>query len=148
MKKIMFCVCLCWILPLISPAQSNDYQKTVEELLVVSGSGEVLQQTIPRIFALLKQQTPGVADAYWEEAEKEITQTASSELAAMMAPVYQKYLTQEELNEIIAFYKTPSGRKLAEVSPRISTEMLTIGQQWGMQLSQKILQQLKDKGHL
>lgn len=148
MNKLIIYLCFCLALPGLMSAQSNDYQKTVEKLISVSGAGSTFQSVVPRIFALLKQQNASVPAAFWEEAEKEMTQTANSELAAMMVPVYRKYLSQEELDEIIAFYETPAGRKLAEVSPQISTEMMTIGQQWGMQLSQKIYQQLKDKGYL
>ena len=96
---------------------------------------------------MLKEQIPIIPDAYWDELEQEITKTAPAELAIMIVPVYRKYLSQEELNEIIAFYKTPAGQKLATVSPQISAELLSVGQQWGLQLSQKVLKQLQEKGY-
>lgn len=147
MTKLIFCLCFCLALPGLMSAQSNDYQKSVEKLLELSGASNTLQSIVPSLFSLLKQQTSGIPDIYWEEAEKEIMQTANADLAIMMVPVYRKYLSQEELDKIIEFYQTPAGHKLAEVNPQISAELLTIGQQWGLQLSQKVLQKLKDKGY-
>ena len=148
MKKALYILCIYLCLPFLSPAQTNDYQKSVEKLIEVSGAGHTLQSTAPRLLSMLKQQSLGIPDIFWETVEKELLQNANKELAVMMVPVYRKYLTQEELDKIIEFYETPIGRKLAEVSPHISDEMLTIGQQWGMQFSQRILQQLKDQGYL
>ncbi len=147
MKKLLIVFCLYLGLPGFVAAQSNDYLKSVEELLSVSGSGAVLQKIIPSMLSMLKEQIPIIPDAYWNELEQEITKTAPAELAIMIVPVYRKYLSQEELNEIIAFYKTPAGQKLATVSPQISAELLSVGQQWGLQLSQKVLKQLQEKGY-
>lgn len=148
MKKLILTLCLCLAASLGATAQQNDYQKTVEELISISGAGSTFQSIVPQMFDMMRQQIKNVPEAYWDEAEKEMTQTANAELAAMLVPVYQKYLSQQELDEIIAFYHTPAGKKLAESSPKISGEALAIGQQWGMQLGQKIYQQLKDKGYL
>ncbi len=150
MKKLL-CICvLCLGVALQARAQqpNNDYQKVVEEMIEVSGSGEVFQAVVPQIFGMLKGQLPNVPDVYWTEAEAEMAKTANGELAALLVPVYHKYLSIGELREIIAFYKTPAGKKLAEVTPQISSDAMVVGQQWGMQLGQRIYKQLQEKGLL
>ena len=41
-----------------------------------------------------------------------------------IVPIYDKYYSPEELREIIAFYKTPAGQKMIEVTPKIMSEFL------------------------
>lgn len=41
-----------------------------------------------------------------------------------LVPIYDKYYSPEELREIIAFYKTPAGQKMIEVTPKIVSEFL------------------------
>jgi len=43
--------------------------------------------------------------------------------------LYDKYFTQEEINELIAFYKSREGQKLAEVTPKIQNDLMLIIQQ-------------------
>jgi uncharacterized protein len=38
--------------------------------------------------------------------------------------VYDKYFTEAEVKDLIAFYKTPTGRKSIKILPQISAEML------------------------
>ena len=43
-----------------------------------------------------------------------------------MLILYDKYFTQEEINDFIHFYKTPSGQKYINSTPEITKEMMTI----------------------
>ena len=55
-------------------------------------------------------------------------------------PVYKKYLTLDDLKEIIKFYETPVGKKLSEMNPKATAEILPIAQQIGMQTMQELMQ--------
>jgi hypothetical protein len=65
----------------------------------------------------------------------------------MLAPVYYKHLTLEDLNQIIVFYKTPAGKKMATATPAITQESMQIGQQWGMKIGEKVEDKLREKGY-
>lgn len=47
-----------------------------------------------------------------------------------MAPVYEKHLTEADLNEVIKFYNSPVGKKLAGKTPAITQESMAAGQTW------------------
>ena len=51
-----------------------------------------------------------------------------------MAAVYMEEFTHDEVKEILAFYTTPTGKKMAEKSMVISQKGITIGQAWGIEL--------------
>ena len=43
-----------------------------------------------------------------------------------MVDIYDKYFTQNEINDYISFYKTPSGQKLIQVSPDIQKDLMEV----------------------
>ncbi|HEY6331469.1 MAG TPA: DUF2059 domain-containing protein [Blastocatellia bacterium] len=43
-------------------------------------------------------------------------------IAAVYVPLYDKYYTEDDLRDLIAFYKTPTGQKLVLVSPMLAAE--------------------------
>jgi hypothetical protein len=43
-----------------------------------------------------------------------------------MVALYDKYFSQKEINDYIAFYKTPSGQKFIKVTPDISKDLMMI----------------------
>ena len=46
--------------------------------------------------------------------------------------------TEEDLDNIIRFYETPSGRRMADAQPKIATDAMGVAQQWAMQFAQKM----------
>jgi len=50
------------------------------------------------------------------------------EMMKEIAPLYTKNYTSAELKELTAFYRTPLGRKMLALTPRLSAESMAIGQ--------------------
>lgn len=67
-----------------------------------------------------------------------------------VARIMAKYFTQEELEQIAAFYKTPAGTKFADLLPKVSTEALQAVKGWSdrvqEELYEKSVAELKKKG--
>ncbi|MFM8242752.1 MAG: DUF2059 domain-containing protein [Crocinitomicaceae bacterium] len=51
------------------------------------------------------------------------------------------------LDRIIAFYATPAGKKLSASQPAITAESMSVGQEWGARLGERVLKKLKEKGY-
>ena len=64
-----------------------------------------------------------------------------------MHPVYQKYLTLDDLKKIVAFYETPVGKKLGVSTPAMMTEGMQIGQQLGMEIANELQKDLDAQGN-
>lgn len=56
-----------------------------------------------------------------------------------MVDIYDKYFTQNEINDYISFYKTPAGQKLIQVSPDIQKDLMEVMSQRYMPELQKNL---------
>lgn len=122
----------------------TDAEKTAHELLTVSGSGTMGKQVVQQMIYMQKQTNPDVPEEVWEEV---VNAVDTDGLLDIVAPAYVQHFTIDEMNEIIAFYKTPTGKKLIEKQPLIMQQTMVASQQWGMELVQKMTTILKEKGY-
>lgn len=60
-------------------------------------------------------------------------------------PVYQKYLSQEDIEVMNAFYNSSTGKKLVKIQPAIMQESMQLGQQWGKDVARKIMMKYKEQ---
>ena len=86
----------------------------ITEFIEASGIRQSMQANIERIIA----QSPAEKQAELK------TVFDINGIIRQLVPVYDKYYSPEELMEIIAFYKTPAGQKMIEVTPKIMSEFL------------------------
>lgn len=145
MKKIIFLTASLFVATLTLSAQSSDYSKKLNEMFVVSGSEESYKAAITQMLTIFKQQSPETGEDTWKELEVEFMKSSISDLTEMLVPVYQKYLTLEDLEGMIAFYKTPVGQKYARTTPLIMQESMQIGAEWGQKIGENLQKKLEEK---
>ena len=58
-----------------------------------------------------------------------------------------KYMTKEDLEDLIKFYQSPIGKKFAKNTPMIVQESMQIGQEWGMKIGEDFAKKMKKKGY-
>lgn len=56
----------------------------------------------------------------------------SGQLSQQLVPIYEREFSPKEIQELIAFYKTPIGRKLAVSLATIDAKSAQEGQQWAV----------------
>ena len=153
MKKILFILVFVLGVSVVTMAQtaqnqpSKEYVAELKKMIVSSGSDATFKVMIPQMFAMMKQQLPNVPAEFWTETEKEMMKTLVDDLVEMLAPIYQKHLTLKDLQEIVKFYESPIGKKMA-AQPAITSESMKVGQQWGMNIAMKVQEALKAKGYM
>lgn len=100
--------------PAPKPVVSAEKVVLITEFIEVSGIRQSIQAIIDRIIA----QSP---------PEKQTELKSVFDMPGIMRelmPIYDKYYSSEELKEISAFYRTPAGQKMIEVTPKIMNEFL------------------------
>ncbi len=112
-------------------------EKSIREFMDVTGSGELGIQVMNQMIPSLKQLAPDAPDSFWDDFRKEVS---ADELISLIVPVYQKHFTEDDMKALIAFYKSEAGKKYVSKLPAISQESMQLGQNWGQQLAQKVLQ--------
>ena len=63
----------------------------------------------------------------------------------LVVPIYQKYFTPDDIEELVAFYKSSVGRKLISVTPNIMKETGQAGQEWVKKATQRLIPRIKKK---
>jgi hypothetical protein len=120
----------------ITPAQ-------VHEILELTGAHRLAVQMMRGMMGYLQKSFPpympkDVMDDLEASLEK-------IDLEPMAVKTYQQHISTEDAVQIIAFYKTPAGRRVVDVMPMITEEMQESGAKAGMQISQEVLERHMDE---
>ena len=66
-------------------------------------------------------------------------------LLKYLLPIYDKYFTNEDLENLLAFYQSDAGKKILKAMPNIMQESMVVGQEWGRSLGPVLIERLKTK---
>jgi hypothetical protein len=135
--KIPFTL-LLFSISVLTAQVADSYESTLNEMIRVSGTGEAFIASVQQMKNMFKNQFTDINDNDWNEIEEYINRESFPNLIKQLKPVYQKHLTEEDLKLIITFYKSEAGKKFAIKTPFIAQESMMVGQQWGIELGQKI----------
>ena len=115
----------------------------INRLLNLTGSGKLGFQILNQVILSAKQTYPDASNDFWHEFMKEVDANEMQEIAMN---IYAKHFTPDEIRDLIAFYETPTGQKLAHNLPLISRESMAASQQWGQKIITELDTKLKQKG--
>ncbi|RBQ03627.1 DUF2059 domain-containing protein [Pedobacter miscanthi] len=128
--------------------ENTRYKSSLTKMIQVSGSEVAYKGVVNQMIVMFKQQQSNVPQEFWDEFTVELNKNVINQLVDLVLPIYQKHLTEADLQGVIAFYETPVGKKFAEKTPLITQESMMAGQEWGKQIGQKVVDKLKAKGYL
>lgn len=116
------------------------YEKQLE--LIIKNSKIWLVRQNPNAEKDISEVVDAIGETYKDSRE---TMVASAAVA------WARYLKEDELKEVLAFFKTEAGQKFAAYQPRILGEMLGNIQAYSNDTTQRIvaeaIKQLNEKGH-
>ncbi len=149
MKNLIRIILVAGILLSVSPAnaQTADFDKDLLTFMEISGSTATYDLMYDQLTAQLKMMKPGVPDSLWVSLKTEVYNQEVKELTKQLVPLYKKHFTHADVKELISFYNSPTGKKLAAKTPLISQEAMQLGQTWGMGLMGKLNGWLTEKGY-
>ncbi len=121
------------------------------ELMTVMKPAEQFKAILPVIIQNMKQaivqgrpevekQYDAMMPAFNESAQKRV-----KELTETLAAIYASNFTADELRDLTAFYRTPTGQKFLARQPAIAQQSLAAGQALGRAVMSDVQQQMN--GH-
>jgi hypothetical protein len=120
-----------------------------KELVALKGGGAMFDPLIPGVIESAKNQlvptNPQLAKPLDEVAAQLHKEYAPkrAELLDIVAQTYANHFTEQELKDIVAFYKTPAGKKMISQEPAALQESLTAAQTWANEFSDVVLQRFR-----
>jgi hypothetical protein len=148
-------ISFCFVLPICSAADVPPSEASIKQLLEVSNAHKLIDSMWTQVDAYMKnvmaqavqgQQLSAGDQKQIEEVEADFTREMKevldwNKLEPMYVRVYQKSFSQQEVDGMIAFYKTPTGQAVLNKMPLVLQNTMTEMQQ----MLQPMMQHLQDK---
>jgi len=120
-------------------------KENVERFLAAMHTREMMQNMIAtmaeQMHGMVREQTqktPNLPHGFEAQQNERMDDFARNfpvdEMIQAMVPIYQKHFTEREIDDLVAFYSSPTGQKMVKEMPAISAE--------AMQSSQEIIQRM------
>lgn len=116
----------------------------IRELIEVSNMTKIADQIIDQIFTVYEKTIPSVPKEFWKQARIEMK---ADDFVEIIVPIYAKHYTREDIKGLIAFYKTPLGKKVIDKQGLIAQESMAAGMSYGQGISKKIISRILEKGY-
>ncbi|MDO5969465.1 DUF2059 domain-containing protein [Flavivirga aquimarina] len=127
MKKALLVYLFIIAIVFQTQAQDNtEFKKETVEFIKLTGAGGAFENAIAQIGAMVSDENK---EAYAKEANGTLTG-----LYDKMAELYIAEFTHQEIKELIAFYNTDLGKKLAEKQLGLTQKAMEYGHSWGMEV--------------
>ena len=120
MKKTIFIILSLLLSVSFVKAQDNEFEKQMALMLELNGSKESYDMVFEQIVTQMKYSMPNVSDEAWAKVKEDVFDKQIAELNKKLVPIYKKHFTIDEIKNIIAFYQTETGKKLAQKNGVIS----------------------------
>ncbi len=111
----------------------------IRRLLDTMQAGDMGKQVMDRMTASFRRM-PNLPAGFIDEFQKSVD---PQELVDLTVPIYDKYLTEQDVEGLIEFYNSPVGKKFVSVQGAIMQEAMTAGEQWGQRKAMEVARKLK-----
>ncbi len=124
--------------------------------LVQVSQGKVMMEQmfaaiVPPIMGLVLNNKPNLPEekkAAVVDATKQEFDAAIPDFIEATAQTYAKHFSENELQDAIDFYESPTGKKFQDVIPTIMQESMALGQELGTKVQRRAIDRLKADGIL
>lgn len=134
MKKITLFFFLMFF-GLQAQAQEKNYQEKAIRLIELT-SGQQFDIMLDPVVKMVPEKN--------QAAFKKEMMASLNDIYARMAEVYMENFSEAEIDKILAFYNTPVGEKMVEITPELTKKGMEIGQQWGQELQPMMMKYMQE----
>ena len=101
-----------------TPGSAVDPQKVIaiNEMLEITGGMNLANQMVSQMLESERKAHPEVDAAIWDKLAKKLD---VNDLRGTFVELYAHHFSTEDLQALVAFYKSPAGVKFAAVQPKI-----------------------------
>ena len=132
MKKII--LVLLFSIPVLLNCQALTKQENIKVLFQLMQTDSVVEKMmnsmIPVMMKSMPQQQDSTAKSMMDASMKKMTEVMIDITRRLMnedmLAIYDKYYTEKDIKDLVAFYKSSAGQKMVKVSPDLNKEMMTI----------------------
>lgn len=132
MKKLLLVLLI--LIPALMNCQALTKQENIKVLFQLMQTDSVVEKMmnsmIPIMMKSMPQQQDSTAISMMNVTMKKMTEVMMDITRRLlnedMLAIYDKYYTEKDIKDLVAFYKSSAGQKMVKVSPDLNKEMMTI----------------------
>ncbi|ACB80417.1 conserved hypothetical protein [Methylorubrum populi BJ001] len=130
--------------PAPEPDVSPSHLALAREVMLSSGIARSFDSIIPTMAEQIRKNAvtrPDLAkdlDEVLKELDPEM-ELQKQRLITIAARIYAKRLNEAELKDIVAFFRSPAGKRYVETQPQILDDMVGAMQDWTQEVSEYIM---------
>lgn len=117
-------------------------EKKVMELLEVMGTKKTMEGSLSTYIDFYKKSYPNIPSEFWNAI---MNKKNVDDLLSRLIPIYSKNFEENEIDDLLKFYRTETGKKIIQKLPSIMKESMEAGQIWGRNLGEQIQKELGEK---
>jgi uncharacterized protein len=129
----------------IDPTKEADIRRLLDLAGVRALSAQMVDQMGKSLKPLMTQALPAgdyrekLVDLFYVKFQSRLDM---QHLVDVAVPIYDKYLSHEEVRGLIEFYQTPLGQKTIKVLPTMVAELQEAGRKWGGDLGRDSMKEV------
>ncbi len=138
----------------LSPLAADPLEKARRLVDVSQGemmTKQILEAITPQIMNLAVRSNPDLSPAQKDKVIDVVSEefdAAVPDFLESSAQTYAKHFSEDELDDAIAFYESPTGQRFQELLPTIMQESMANGQAIGIRVTQGAVERLQADGTL
>ncbi|MGZ4778272.1 MAG: DUF2059 domain-containing protein, partial [Thermoanaerobaculia bacterium] len=126
----------------VPAAETLSSAAKARKVLDARGSERVAMQVMDAVMTSFRQSMTDLPPDFWTAVRERMH---ANELIDALVPIYQRNLSDSDLDSLLEFYDSPAGKRYVEKQPVIVRESLQVGQQWAERIVQEAVADLKTK---
>ena len=144
-------VCACFTCSQTAPAASTAAPPNaakiakIRELIDLMGTPQIAADLMKSQVAGIKTLLPFPPRAQ-DDFEKEFLASLDvNELVDLMVPIYDRHFSAEDVDGMLAFYRSPIGLRVTKALPEITAESQDVGKAWGQRLGKRVVEKIRER---
>jgi len=156
-SAMLLCLFLCAAAPALAqqtapPAGTVASKADVLEYIRLFGYRQMMEISAQRqldvVIELVRQSHPDVAPDVLELIHKELQseiEAATDDAMQEMVPVFQRYLTADDVAYLLGVGRDPRMQKVVAMQPKIAEDMETVGERLGENVTQRAAPRIEQR---
>lgn len=140
MKKLTLILLLALGVMAVRAEIDSAKRREIEKMMRLTGMEKMVDQLMSQMITTFRTSYPDVPESFWDKFKSKMN---SRDLIEKLIPLYDKYYTTEDLKAVNTFYETPAGRKIISTLPRLMSEAMEVGKEWGAQVGREVAAEIK-----